>query len=438
MELKNIIQKNLDLLNGVEWEFYLIEKTTLKSRSKDFQIESITKSGEKGLSIRLKKDGKVGFSYVSNISDDTVKKGIQKAKDILKISTPDDAIFFQKPVETDLIPEAYDTFSTERLDTKEKILKATEIERAIKTKDNRIKNVRDCTFSETVFSYSLINYKGLDISEKGTVYTAMASAVAEDKGDSQIAWGFTQSRYLEDLDINRLADEIVSGAVSLLGGKPVPTTSLPVLFPPYSFSQILEAFFQAFSGEFLIKGKSYFDDKKDQKVAPSFISIVDDGRLTHGIMTRNFDDEGSPTQKTQIIKDGVFKNFIHNTYTAKLSGEKSTGNGFKATFKEPPQVYPSNFYLQKGTGIKIESKTFKVIQLLGLHTANPVTGDFSVGASGALIDGKGFSQPVTGVTLSGNFFQMLKDIIQVGDDLRFYGNFGSPSVLVEKMVLGGI
>ena len=438
MELKKIIQKNIDLLNGFEWDFYFVEKITLKSRSKDFQIEEVTKSKEKGLSIRLKKDGKSGFSYVSNISDDTVRKGIQKAKDILKISTPDEALFFQKPVKTDLIPEAYDAFSSEKLDITEKMLKAVEIERAIKTKDSRIKNVRDCTFSETVFSYSLINSEGLDISEKGTVYTAMASAVAEDRGDSQIAWGFTQSRYLKELDINGIADEIVLSALSLLGGKPIPTASLPVLFPPYSFSQMLEAFYQAFSGEFLIKGKSYFEDKKDQKVASSLISIVDDGRLTHGIMTRNFDDEGTPTQKTQIIKNGVFKSFIHNTYTAKLSGEKSTGNGFKAAFKEPPQVYPSNFYLQKGTGIKIESKTFKVIQLLGLHTANPVTGDFSVGASGVLIDGKGFSQPVTGVTLSGNFFQMLKDIIQVGDDLRFYGNFGSPSVLVEKMVLGGV
>ena len=438
MELKNIIQENSNLLNGLSWEFYLVEKTTLKSKSKDFQIESVTRSREKGLSIRLKKDGKIGFSYVSNISDATVKKGIQKAKDILKISTPDEAIFFQKPVKTDLIPEAYDTFCVERLDIKEKILKSVEIERAIKTKDSRIKNVRDCTFSETVFIYSLINSEGIEISEKGTVYTAMASAVAEDKGDSQIAWGFTQSRYLEELDINGLADETVSGAVSLLGGKPVPTTSLPVLFPPFSFSQMLEAFYQAFSGDFLIKGKSYFEDKKDQTVASPYVSIVDDGRLINGIMTRNFDDEGSPTQRTQIIKNGVFKGFMHNTYTAKLSGENSTGNGFKTSFKEPPQVYPSNFYLQNGKGIKIESKTFKVIQLLGLHTSNPVTGDFSVGVSGVLIDEKGLFQPVTGVTLSGNFFELIKDIIQVGDDLKFYGNLGSPSVLVAKMTLGGI
>ncbi len=438
MELKKIIQKNLDLLNGLSWEFYLVEKTNLKSKSKDFQIEAVTKSKEKGLSIRLKKGGKIGFSYVSNISDDTVRKGIQKAKDILKISTIEEAIFFQKPVKTDLIPEAYDAFSAKRLDTKEKILKSVEIERAIKTRDPRIKNVRDCTFSETVFSYSLINSEGLDISENGTIYTAMASAVAEDKGDSQIAWGFTQSRYLKDLDINSLADEITSGAVSLLGGKPVSTTSLPVLFPPYSFSQILEAFYQAFSGDFLIKGKSYFENKKDQKVASSLVSIIDDGRLINGIMTRNFDNEGTPTRKTHIIKDGVFKSFIHNTYTAKLSGEESTGNGFKASFKEPPQVYPSNFYLERGSGIKIEGKVLKVIQLLGLHTSNPVTGDFSVGVSGVLFDEKGLLQPVTGVTLSGNFFELLTNIIQVGDDLKFYGNFGSPSVLVEKMFLGGV
>jgi len=96
MELKSIIQKNIDLLNGLDWEFYFIEKTTLKSKSRDFQIESVTKSREKGLSIRLKKDGKTGFSYVSDLSYDSVRKGIQKAKEILKISTGDRKIYKNK------------------------------------------------------------------------------------------------------------------------------------------------------------------------------------------------------------------------------------------------------------------------------------------------------------------------------------------------------
>ncbi|SNZ03117.1 PmbA protein [Persephonella hydrogeniphila] len=437
MEINQILKEVKDLLSKYKWEIYISEISKLKSKSKDFEIESITKSREYGLSVRVLKDGKSGFSYTSDPTPQNIRKSIEKALELLKISTPDENLSFQKPVNTEKV-EYYDSYASEVLDSDEKILKAIEIERSIKTKDIRIKNVRECSFSETIFKYSLINSEGVNTTEKGTIYTAFASAVAEERGDTQIAWDFIQSRFLKDLDIEFLADEIVSNAVSLLGATPTETKSIPVLFPPYAFSQILEAFYPAFSGDYLIKGKSYFEDKKDTPVACSDLSIVDNGRLAKGIMTRSFDDEGTPTQKTVLVEKGIFKNFIHNLYTSSVSGEKPTGNGYRSSFKDSTSVKPSNFYVESGEGIKIKNDTFKVIEMLGLHTSNPVTGDFSVGVSGLIINEKGIVKPVRGVTLTGNFFEIIKNIVQIGNDLRFYGGFGSPSVLVKEMVIGGI
>jgi PmbA protein len=437
MNIDLILKETQKLLSGCKWEFYITESSKLKSKSKDFEIESVTKSREYGISIKVLKDGKLGFSYTSDPTPWNIKKSVEKALDLMKISTPDENLIFQKPVNTQKV-EYYDSYTAEILGDAEKILKAVEIERAIKTRDIRIKNVRECSFSETVFRYSLINSEGVNITEKGTVYTAFASAVAEENSDSQIAWDFTQSRFLKDLDIQFLAEEISGNAVSLLGAVPIETVSIPVLFPPYAFSQILEAFFPAFSGDFLIKGKSFFENRYDTPVAYSGFSLIDNGRLKNGVMTRSFDDEGTPTQKTALIEKGVFKGFLHSLYTATASREKPTGNGYRTSFKDIPSVRPSNFYVETGDGIKIERESFKVIEMLGLHTSNPVTGDFSLGVSGLIIDKSGIVKPVRGVTLSGNFFEMIKNIVQIGDDLRFYGGFGSPSILVEEMVIGGI
>ncbi|MDQ7056189.1 MAG: TldD/PmbA family protein [Persephonella sp.] len=330
-----------------------------------------------------------------------------------EIATPEKFPLPGKSEKTEEIPEEYDGFTAEMIKTEEKINIPVEIEHSVRKRDNRIKNIRECSFSETVFHYRIINSEGLDVSEKGTIYTVSISPVAEENGNSQIVWGFTQSRYLKEIDLDGIIEETVKNATGLLKAKPINTTELPVLFPPYAFSQILQAFYPAFSGEFLIKKKNILNIGDIAGV--QHLNITDDGRIFNGVMTRKYDDEGTPTQKTKIIKNGIMENFLHSIYTAVSVGKKSTGNGFRSSYRDIASVKPSNLFVETGNrDINYPDRYFYVVEMLGLHTANPVTGDFSVGVSGFVMKGDEIFQPVMGVTLSGNFFEMLKSIIHIG------------------------
>ena len=437
MEKNKIVSSVSDLLSGYQWEIYISSVQTLKAISGNLSMESLTKSKETGVGVRIKKGEKTGFFYVSNPTEEKINKAVQKAIQSIEISEDNPYIQFSTPADNPVNPEIYDKYSAENLTDAEKSQIALEFEEKIRSKDSRITNVRNCSFIEKISEYTLINSNGVEISEKSTSYTIMAAAIATGEKDSQIAWGFDSSRFLSDLDIDRTAEEMVHNAVSLLGAKPIPSQVIPALFPPYAFTQILEAFFPVFSGESLITGKTYLKDKLQEKIAPDFVTLIDSGLLSRKIGSRKYDDEGTPTQSTEIIKNGVFQTFLHSIYTANKTSSIPTGNGFRNSFKDTPSVQPSNFYLANGSQpVKPEGKYFKVIEMMGLHTANPVTGDFSVGATGMLIQDE-YEYPVSGITISGNFFELLGDIVQIGNDLKFYGRFGSPSVFVSRINIGG-
>ncbi|WP_457627501.1 TldD/PmbA family protein [Persephonella sp.] len=425
-------------LRGYSWEIYQVKTEFLKSSSNQLKIEQVIKSSESGFSITVKKNGRWGFGFASAVDRENIEKALEKALQMVEVSDEDQYITFQKPMPDNREKiELFDSYTSNKLEEKLKIHIPVEVEEKIRSLDDRIKTVRECSFSEKITTTFIINSEGLKVEEKTSLYTLTAGVVAEEKNDSQIFWNFHQSRFLSDLNIQRFAKETVSGAVSLLGATPRETTRIPVLFTPYAFSLMLEAFFPAFSGEFLINGKSFFEQKEGLSVASENVTILDNGRLPGGAGSRNFDDEGVPTGEKAVIEKGVFRGFLHNLYTANASGQTSTGNGFRNNFYTRPAVQPTNFYLVPSGNLQLPDRYFTVIEMLGLHTASPVTGDFSVGVSG-FIKENGTSYPVSGMTLAGNFFQLLNDIKGIGNDLQFFGRFGSPSVLVSEMVLGGL
>ncbi len=437
MEKLEMLQTVEKLLKNYKWEIYLLSTKKLKSSSKNFQIENLINSEDTGIGIRVYREGHTGFSYTTNVNKDNIERAVEKAIEISRISSPEEFIPFKKLEKIEQTLEEYDSYTAEKIKAEEKINLPIEIEYSLRKKDSRIKNIRDCSFSETIFQYKIINSEGLDISEKGTIYTVSISPVAEENGNFQIVWGFTQSRYLKDLDLDGTIEETVKNAINLLNAKPIQTTKMYINFPPYAFSQLLEVFYPAFSGEFLIKNKNKLNI--EDKAGVETLNIIDDGKLLGGIMTRSYDDEGVPTKKTYIIKSGIMKNFLHNLYTASQVKAESTGNGFRNSYKDLPSIKPSNLFVDKGNKkINYPDRYFHVVEMLGLHTSNPVTGDFSVGVSGFIVENGEIVQPVNSVTLSGNFFELLKSIIQIGNDLKFYGNFGSPSILVDKMMIGGV
>jgi len=178
------------------------------------------------------------------------------------------------------------------------------------------------------------------------------------------------------------------------------------------------------------------------KVCSPLINIYDDGLLSGGAGSKSFDDEGIPCRKTPLIVNGVFEGFLHNAYTAKRTGGVSTGNAVRGGFRSQPSVGSNNLYIEKGNATKDElissvSNGLMVQEVLGMHTANPISGDFSVGVSGQWIEGGKVAYPVREGAISGNILSLFSEVETVGSDLRLVGRIGAPSILLKPLSVSG-
>ncbi len=434
----NIVEKEL---KGYTWEIFYVKNKKIKSQSNDLKIDKVSISDDAGFSIRVLNGKSQGFAYSTSFEDKDILESIEYAKHLSEITTQDEANYILDKVNPSEKYEYFDDFAV-NLPFNEKIEKAIELESLVRSKDERIKSVRSSTFVENIVETTLINSYGLEIKEKGTFYTVMVSAVATENGDSQISWSFNGKRFIADLDLEKVASEAVFNAVSLLNSKTIKTKNMTLLFPPYVFVELLDTFSSAFTGDSLIKNKTLFKNKENQKVASEKITLVDNGRLLKGFKTSTYDGEGFETGKTILIENGVFKGFLHNGYTAKKLNVKPTGNSVRDDFRTLPKVSITNLYIENGKDnikdfLENVDEVFYVIDLMGLHTADPISGEFSLGASGLVYHKGEIVKSVRGVTIAGNILDILNNVILVGNDIKFYANLGSPSIVVENITVAG-
>ena len=179
--------------------------------------------------------------------------------------------------------------------------------------------------------------------------------------------------------------------------------------------------------------------------AESLFTLVDDGTILDGPGACPFDDEGVPSGRTELFTAGVLNGFLHNAYTASRAGggQRSTGNG-KRGYTGPPSVAPSNFYVDRGQTSFAELLAradggVLIMDVSGVHSgANPISGEFSVGATGVRIRGGELAEPLREMTIASTLPEMLAGVSGVGEDLRFFSSVGTPSLLFGEMSLAGV
>jgi PmbA protein len=179
-----------------------------------------------------------------------------------------------------------------------------------------------------------------------------------------------------------------------------------------------------------------------ERVAAAGVTLIDDGTYPTGIGSAPFDGEGVPSGKTVLVESGVLQGYLYNTYTAKKEGKASTGNAVRASFKTTPSVGTTNFYLKPGNQAPEElvrevSNGLYVLEVMGMHTANPISGDFSIGAKGVWIENGVLSRPVRGIVIAGNVIELLKQVDAVASDLRFFGSRGAATFRVTGLTVSG-
>ena len=206
--------------------------------------------------------------------------------------------------------------------------------------------------------------------------------------------------------------------------------------------QILGIISACFSGEAVQKQKSFLAGKLGQLVASKELTLIDDGTLPNRLGSASFDGEGTATQRTILLENGVLQNYLYDCLSAAKANTVSTGNGMRSSYKGVPHVGCSNYYLAAGNQSPEElvaavRRGIYVTEILGAHTSNPVSGDFSFGASGILIEKGKLVRPVRGITIAGNFQKLLQKVNGVANDLTFYGSQGAPTIRIADIAVSG-
>ena len=274
--------------------------------------------------------------------------------------------------------------------------------------------------------------------------SAYVIPIIEADGEKYDGMGYVLAQKLDDIKPDELAKQAIEEATSRIGGKSIPSGNYKIIINNEAMVSLLGTFSSIFNSEQAQKGLSLLQGKEGEIIASDIVTLIDDPHLKDGLGTCSFDDEGVATYTKEIVTNGKLNTLLYNLKTANKAGVKSTGNGFKSSYASTVGVSETNFYIKPG------EKTFDelceivkdgviITEFAGLHSgASSVTGDFSLAAKGFMIENGKKTFPVEQITIAGNFFTLLKDIEEVGCDLKFpMSSIGSPSIIVKELSIAG-
>lgn len=428
-----------------EAEVYIGSRRELRIDVINRKIESMDNVEEGGVSLRIIKDKKAGFAYSADLDEHAIETMIDQAVENSKSSMPDENIGFPAPK---VQAASIDLVDNDIIETKieDKLKLALETEKAAYSFDKRVKKTEKISYSDSISTTVIANSKGINIQYEKAVCGAFADVIAEENGVMEGGSWFKFSMAYKDLDPKYIGEEAAKRAMMMLGAKQEKSGRSQVLLSPFAGSILVSAISPALFAESVQKGKSLFVNAMDKRVASIKLNLIDSGILRQGTSSVPYDDEGVPTGETIIIKDGNLKSFLYDSYTAKKSGKSSTANSFRSSFKSQPEIQPTNLYVKPGFKTQDEimssiSKGFLVTNIMGAHTINPISGDFSIGFSGFLIERGKISRPVRGMTIAGNILDVFGHIEEIGSDLMFFphnGSVGAPTLLILSLSVSGI
>ncbi len=444
MENKEVINTLKSSLNGKvdSFDIFISEAKGTAIEVKEQAVESFKNSETHGVSLRVLKDKRPGFSYSSCYSTEALQKVVDDAVAQTGHLQEDELLSF--PERDDQKTGDLNIFdpSLESVTVEEKIKMALDLENAAQTFSPKINKVRGASYSEVVQDVELHSSAGCNLKSRSTRVSVSLMAIAEDEKESQSGWDSSSKRMLKELDVEKVGKEAARKALGLLKAKTIKSVKVPILLDNAVVVQLLGVLTSSFLGDSVQKGKSMLKERIGEKIFSSKINILDNGTLQGGWATAPFDGEGIPTQKTDLVREGVCTSFLYDTYWGKRSGRDSTGNCRRFSFKSSPMVSISNLYIEKGDLavselIKNIDKGIYITDVMGVHTSNPITGDFSLGSMGFWIENGEKTFPVKGIAIAGNLLELFSEVAGLGEDIKFLGGIGAPSMVVEALNVSG-
>lgn len=431
------------------------QKTSLKVELLISQSERLSLGAQKGelqkfessigqtAGFRVFNHGHWGYAFTENLSDESLLKTFLEASSnaqLLNSVPSDESGVLVKPQK---IPDL-NVFRPENIPMAEKIKIAHDLENQFLKMDPRIKNVPYSGFSEVSSSFRILNSEGVDHTFKQNYYTAAAYGLAKDNDSSKMDGESQFTRVFGEINAHEICEKGSKKAISRLNAKKLKTGNYPVVIYRDEFSTILQMISNYFSAKEVFEKKSLLAGKLNQKVASTKVNLIDDPLELRGSNIRPFDCEGAPSQKINLIENGILKNYLTDLkYSLKMTLPHTAHASRGPTTTS--EIAPSNLILLNGSSTleQLLNKYPKVVFLTefsgSLHAGfKETTGDFSMPAEGFLYE-NGINQgPIEQFVISGNALDLFEKIEELGDT---YNSIGSskicPDVLISSLNFAG-
>lgn len=429
--------------NIEEYEIYCSHEDNISAEALKDEISAFSSGISGGVGFRCIIDGRIGYASTNIVNDEELYDLVLRAQNNAKIIENDDEVFIFKG------SDAYESINAPAC----VVADAEDIKKcALKVQKNAYGCSR-CVVDGTqsgALSFACENYLfnsyGLELTNKVGMTGCFCIAVINSNGEAQNNVEFALG--LDGDEVDNVARRSVDGAMDKLGATTVESGKYNIVIDGSEMMNMLDVYSTAFSAKSARMGLSLLAGKEGEVIASECVNITDDPMREGCPIQTAFDGEGVATHKKHIVENGVLKTLLYDLTNAKIMGRESTGNGQRGAYASHIAIRPYNFSISAGDKtldelLEIMGEGIYITSLVGLHVAaDPVTGDFSIESQGFRVRNGKKAEAVKGFTIAGNFFELLKNIAEVSNKVKWgipmgFCVFGSPAVLVKNISVAG-
>lgn len=413
---------------GEQVEAFAMRGGETEVRVYEGAVEHFVSASSEGVGIRVLRGGRTGFAYAGTLDERAIADVLVDARDNVRFGSVDDHAALAEPDGVDVTAQTLWDERLESFPTDDKIDLAKELEKLTAGHDARVR-VDDSNYADAWAETAVATTTGIRRSGRENGCYVSVSTLADDgdgdDAETQTGFGFSVGRAPQDFDLEKAAREGAERATRLLGATQPASRRLTVVLDPFVTAQFLSVMSSTLNGEAVVKGRSLFRDRLGEQVASPCVTLVDDPTNPLAYTATDVDGEGLAARRNVLLDAGVLQMFVHNSYSARRAGVRSTGNATRGSFSGTPGVGCLALSLAPGTRTQAElvagiDDGLLVQSMQGLHSGvNPISGDFSTGAAGLLIEDGRLGRPVREVTIASTLQKMLLDVVEVGSDVEW-------------------
>jgi PmbA protein len=436
-------------------EAYASEDAGREVRAHGGEIESLTAATQRGIGVRAWIGHQVGYAFGTDLSEAGIAAISARAAEAARVADEDE---FTGPAELPvrLMPDIEGKVAPEPLELSDASVSewpadrvaglTLEIERAALDAAQRVAGVEQAVYADSTERIAIASSTGIAGEFERSSCYGYVQVLAEGDDGRETGLGFGLGRGPGALDPAAIGREGAERATAMIGAGKPESRSCPVILDPTVAASFIGLIAGGLSAGAVQRGRSPFAGRVGAEIAGQALVLHDDGLDPEGAASSPFDGEGVPSRRTALIEGGTLRTYLYDTYTARRGDAVSTGNAGRGGYRSQPSVAASNLVVAPGAldlgGLLREAgEGILVTDVAGLHSGvNPVSGDFSVGASGRAIRGGELAEPLREFTIASDLVSMLTAVRAAGTDARwvpFGGSVSTPSLLIEAMTVAG-